>query len=54
MLITNSTKFKLRFSIRQDISMDEVREAFAYVIADGCSLNIPENEHYSVSIEEEK
>lgn len=53
MLITNATKFKLRFSISKSISMDEEEEAFAYIIAKDCSLNIPED-HYSVSIEEEK
>ncbi|GAH40259.1 unnamed protein product [marine sediment metagenome] len=53
MLITNATGFKLRFSVPRDISPDEVEEAFAYIIAKGCSLNIPE-EHYSISIEEEK
>lgn len=51
MLITNATEFKLRFSITKPLSADEDYEAFAYIIAKSCGLNLPDNESYIVSIE---
>lgn len=53
MFITNSTDKKLRFSAMKDKSEDEQYEAFAYVIAKGCSLNISEDD-YVISSEEDK
>lgn len=52
MLITNTTKFKLRFSVMKSKSENEDYEAFAYVIAPGCGLSIP-GDNYLVSIEPE-
>jgi len=54
MLITNATGKKIRLSVYKDISEDEGYEAFAYIIAHGCSLNIPETESYCISIDEKK
>lgn len=53
MLITNATSKKLRFSIFRDISEDEREEKFAYIIAKECSLNIPEDDNFTVSEENE-
>jgi len=51
MLITNATSKKLRFSIMKDKSEDEMFEAFAYMIAPHCSLNLEGIENYVVSEE---
>jgi len=51
MLITNSTDKKLRLSILKAKSEDEMYEAFAYVIAPGCSLSLSGDENYVVSEE---
>ena len=50
MLITNATEFKLRFSVMAAISIDDEAESFAYIIAKGCGLNIPEDS-YVISID---
>jgi len=47
--MSNGTLKKLRFSVYKDKSQDEQYEAFAYVIASGCALNIPDDETYVIT-----
>lgn len=51
MLITNATSKKLRFSILKPKSESEDYEAFAYIMATGCSLSLPDNENFEISEE---
>jgi len=53
MIIANGTIKKLRFSVMKDKSENEQYEAFAYVIAPGNALNIPEDEGLVISEEKE-
>ena len=49
MIISNGTLLKLRLSVYKDKSEDEQYEAFAYVIASGNALNIPDDESYVIT-----
>lgn len=54
MIISNGTLKKLRLSVWKDNNEDEQYEAFAYVIALGNALNIPDNENYVITEDEKK
>lgn len=52
MFVTNGTKKSLRLSVMKAKSEEEDYEAFAYVIAPGNGLSIPDDEHFLITEED--